>query len=460
MSPSAEVSLTRLGQIVGADHLITEAERLAHFEVDGLRPAAAVQPGSAQEMAEVICFASTEKLAVIPVGAGTKLWLGAPPRRYDLAIEVARLNRVLAYDPGDLTVSVEAGMRLADLQRLLKEKRQFLPLAVPFAREATLGGVLATNSSGPLRQLYGTARDFVLGMEFVTGEGARAKSGGRVVKNVAGYDLHKLMIGALGTLGVITSVNFKTFPLPPVTGAFIAGFRAANGAWQFRHTVAASPLQPHLVEIVSPKAAALLHAVGNAPPVLPVDGWSAVVAAGGNERVVERHRKEFERLARDAGSNSFVSFRELGHAEKEGLLDAIQEFPAAVMKRSPLAALFRISSLASHLIGVGESARRAAEENSLEWAGLMRGIGVAYVALFPAATGGDATRQLAAACKAIFENCAAGGQHAVIEFASADLKHEVDVWGPPRDDLRLWQRVKTAFDPQGILSPGRFSGGI
>ncbi len=125
---------------------------------------------------------------------------------------MTRLNKVIAYDPGDLTLSVEAGVPLAKLAQVLAEHRQFLPLAVPFVNRTTIGGLIASGVDSPLRQFYGTARDFLLGMEFVTGEGVAAKSGGRVVKNVTGYDIHKLMIGALGTLGVITRVNFKTFP--------------------------------------------------------------------------------------------------------------------------------------------------------------------------------------------------------------------------------------------------------
>ena len=119
---------------------------------------------------------------------------------------------MLAYDPKDLTLGVEPGVRVEDLLRALAEEKQFLPLAVPFADRATIGGVAAANSSSPLRHAYGGARDFCLGMEFVTGEGTPAKSGGRVVKNVTGYDLHKLLIGSLGTLAVITRVNFRTFP--------------------------------------------------------------------------------------------------------------------------------------------------------------------------------------------------------------------------------------------------------
>ena len=177
--------------------------------------------------------------------------MGMPPRQYDLALDMTRLDRIVAYDPGDLTLSVEPGIPLHRIENTLVEHRQFLPLAVPFMDRATAGGTIASGVDSPLRQIYGTARDYVLGMEFVTGEGALAKSGGRVVKNVTGYDLHKLMIGALGTLGVITKINLRTFPVPAATRGFMVAFDAAAGAIALRHAIARSPLRPLVVEIVS-----------------------------------------------------------------------------------------------------------------------------------------------------------------------------------------------------------------
>ena len=163
-------------------------------------------------------------MSIVACGARSKLAIGSPPSRYDVALDLTRLDRVMAYDPDDLTLSVEAGVPLRTLAQTLAEHQQFLPLAVPFLDQTTMGGLIASGVDSPLRQFYGTARDFLLGMEFVTGEGVAAKSGGRVVKNVAGYDLHKVMIGALGTLGVITRVNFKTFPMPIQTRGFVARF--------------------------------------------------------------------------------------------------------------------------------------------------------------------------------------------------------------------------------------------
>ena len=177
-------------------------------------PAVVAKPVTAEEAAAVVRYATTEKLSVIPTGCRTKLQIGASPSRYDIALDMSGLQEIAHYDPADLTISVGAGMRLAALNATLLEHNQFLPLLVPYYSSATIGGAIASGLDSPLRQLYGTARDFLLGAEFIDGTGALVKSGGRVVKNVTGYDLHKTLVGSLGNLAAITRLNFRTFPAP------------------------------------------------------------------------------------------------------------------------------------------------------------------------------------------------------------------------------------------------------
>src|SRR5690242_16047712 len=207
-----------------------------------------------------------------------------PPSRYDLAVDMNRLDHVISYDPGDLTLSVESGITVAKLAAALAEHNQFLPLEVPFYDRATIGGTLSSGVDSPLRQLYGTPRDFVLGMEFVTGEGALAKSGGRVVKNVSGYDLHKLF------LGVITRVNFRTFPLPQRMATVLAAFRWASGAFEFNRAIQKALLRPQAVEILSPPAAAILNAPQRGKPLFAGhdSAWWVAVGFAGNESVIAR----------------------------------------------------------------------------------------------------------------------------------------------------------------------------
>ena len=451
---------TRLEGIVGARHLLTRPAELDSYAVDGFKPAAGVLPGSAEEVAEAVCLAAGEKLAVIPVGGRTKLGLGAPPRRYDLAIDLTRLGRVLAYDPGDLTLGVEAGIRFVELDKILAAERQFVPLVPPFIERATIGGILATNSSTPLRHAYGSARDYVLGMEFVTGEGRRAKSGGHVVKNVSGYDLHKLMIGALGTLGVITRVNFKTFPLPRAQTSFVASFAQAKEALGLCRAIAKSPLQPRLVEVVDPNAAGILAGIGGLPPARwPLGHWSVVVAAAGDERVVERHGIDLSRMAQEAHALSFVA---LSDEERQVLLARIREFPRHIADFAPAATLFRTSILPTHMAALVERTRQVAERNQLPAATLVRASGIVFCALVPLTLDAETLARLAQAATELFHTIASTeiNGRAVIECCPAELKQQVNVWGPARDDLTLIERLKKAFDPQGILSPGRFIGGI
>ena len=454
MSTATEAALARLGEVVGAAHLLAEPAQLSEYEVDGLRPAAAAGPGSLDELAELVRFAAREKLAVLPVGARTKLRLGAPPRRYDLAIDLTRLNRVLAYDPADLTLSVEAGMPIAQLQHILAGQRQFLPLDPPFTADATLGGILATNSTGPLRHAYGTARDFVLGMEFVTGHAARTKSGGRVVKNVAGYDLHKLMIGALGTLGIITSVNFKTFPLPRATATFIAFFGHADEALALRRRIAQSPLQPRAVEMIDPRAARILAPERRR---LSATGWSVVVAVGGNERVVERHAADLSRIMQEEHATSFVA---LSGEEEAALWERIREFPRLAMEFSPAATILKMTAPPTQFPSLLDHARRVTEQYDLAWAAVIRAAGVVYLALVPPARDDSTLRRLAQASTELIHAGTTPTGRVIIEWCPLELKRDVNVWGPARDDLVLMQKLKRAFDPECIFSPGRFWGGI
>lgn len=454
MSPAVSAVLQQIERAVAPVNFISGAASLAAYEVDGLLPAAVARPATAEEAAEVIRLAAVEKLAVIASGARTKLGVGAPPERYDLALDLSRMQRVLAYDPADLTLSVEAGIRLADLKKVLSVHDQFLPFAAPFAKSCTIGGVLAANASGPLRQSYGSARDFTLGLEFVDGQGTRTKSGGRVVKNVAGMDLHKLLIGSLGTLGVITAANFKTFPLPRASGTFVISYNRLVDALAMRAALAASALTPQVVEIVSPEAAPLLDSSGR---LLPAARWSLTVAAGGEQRVVERHGAELERLAAQTRADNFATLQDV---ERAAVWEAIREFPASLLARDPCTVFWKITALPGNFARVIGEADRAARENSIPAATLIRAAGIVYLALLPSAGNQETIEPLARTAAQLFERCAAEGARAVIERCPLALKRRMSVWGPPGEDFLLMQRIKRVFDPGNILAPGRFVGGI
>jgi len=449
LSTPAKAMPSRAAEIVGAANFTDDPAQLAAYEVEGERPSAAARPEAANEVAELVKLAAAEKLAVIPMGARTKLSIGMPPVRYDLAIDMTRLDRVISYDPGDLTLSVEAGIPLAKLAATLAEHQQFLPLEVPFYERATIGGTLASGVDSPLRQMYGTARDFVLGMEFVTGDGALAKSGGRVVKNVSGYDLHKLMLGAIGSLGIMTRVNFKTFPLAAESRGWLVGFARAEEAFALTDSIRKSPLAPQTVEIFDRPATAILDAR------LPIDRteWSVAISAAGNERVLERSAGDLQKMSRDLNA---ATFRALDGSAAASLFTAIREFPALTAKQFTDGVVARITTLPTQMAETVQLLKNIAAGRGLPCAVFARGVGVIYFALLPAERDAPA---IARCMKEIFA-ATADNQCATIPWCPLELKREMSVWGSPREDFLLMQRVKQAFDPHGIFAPGRFVGGL
>ncbi|MBZ5699898.1 MAG: FAD-binding oxidoreductase [Acidobacteriia bacterium] len=459
MSRPVQALLTRLEEIVGGARVLTDPEALATRQVDHLRPSAIIQPADAAQTAEVLRFAAGEKLALVPCGGGTKLGIGAPPERYDLALDLSRMNHVLAYDPRDLTLGVEPGMRIENLLRTLSEQKQFLPLAVPFSDRATIGGIVAANSSSPLRHSYGGVRDYCLGMEFVTGEGVISKGGGRVVKNVTGYDLHKLLIGSLGTLAVITRVNFRTFPLPPAQGTFVASFSDAEPAFSFCHAVGESVLAPQIIEVADPGTAHLLFSA-ETPARIEPQQWSVIITAAGQSSVVDRHARELGRMASAADAIELVP---LTDKETSSILARIREFPRLILEAAPAAAIFRIGVLPTAMPFLLGQLSKLAAQNHLDLATLTRASGIVFAAFLPKEENTAPSADLAKAANEVFHACGKPeiSASAMLEWCPAEVKRAVgNVWGPPRKDFALMQRVKNVFDPQNVLSPGRFAGGI
>ena len=453
MTAASTTLSARIAEIAGRQNVIAAPADLVAYEIGGKIPSAVIRPESAAQIVEIVRFAAAEKLAIVPCGARTKHGMGMPPRQYDLALDVTRLDRIVAYDPGDMTLSVEPGIPLKRIESTLVEHRQFLPLVVGFMDRATAGGTIASGVDSPLRQFYGTARDYVLGIEFVTGDGALAKSGGRVVKNVSGYDLHKLMIGALGTLGVLTKINFRTFPLSAATRTIIVTFKDAAGAIDLRHAIAGSALRPLMLEIFSPSAVEMFSVVDS--PSNP--GWSVVTSFAGTANALERCAADLRQMAEQNAAIAFVPLPE------ERLLAAsrrIGEFVSVVLASSPAAAILKLSVLPTNMRAILDAAAKAADAAALGWAALARGVGVIYVALLPPARSEEALARVARATNNIFAQCAALDGNATIPWCPNEWKSALPIWGPDRGDLRPMRALKKVFDPHGVFSPGRFMGGI
>ena len=252
----AEVNAQKLfAPVVGESHVLTDETARAAYGIDGQTPKCVVLPSSAEEVAAVLRMCAEHNLAVIARRNGTKLGSGNPPRRYDVALSLKEMTRVWNYEAGDLTIVVEPGMKLGDFQRYIGQDHLWLPLDPFGGAKASLGGIMATNCAGPLRLFYGTPRDMVLGLKFATTEGKVIKSGGRVVKNVAGYDLGKLLIGSHGTLGVIVEASFKLYPQPAERATFVMPAGKLGIARDLRRKIQTSPLQPLRLVLLDSAAA-------------------------------------------------------------------------------------------------------------------------------------------------------------------------------------------------------------
>ncbi len=463
MTTTPATIASRIAAVVASPHRIEDPARLAPYAIDGMKPAAAVRPGTSEEVAEIVKFAAAAKLALVVSGARTKLAMGMPPQRYDLALDFSRLDRVIAYDPGDLTLSVEACVPLAKLAEVLAKHSQFLPLMVPYLHSATVGGTVASGVDAPLRQAYGTARDFILGMEFVTGEGNLVKSGGRVVKNVAGYDIHKLMAGAMGTLGAITKINFRTFPRPASSRAFVAAFDGAADALAMRHRIAQSSLSPLTLEILSPSAADLFSSdaaarIEPAPydrSMLSSRHWALATSFAGNDRVLERYAGNLDRLAQESGA---VSVKVLAEDQLPGAFGRKREFVPIALASSPATTIVKIGILPHRMKDILAAAANAADEAGLRWVAMARGVGVIYLAVLPSDCNDDSQRRVTQLTEKIFAIAAEAGGHATIPQCPSGWKTSLKIWGLERGDFPQMQKLKTVFDPHAVFSPGRFIG--
>ncbi len=352
-------------------------------------------------------------------GAFSKNHMGGPVRHTDVVISTSGLKRVLQYEPRDLTISVEAGLPFAELERIAAAEGQMAPLDPPYHYAATVGGVVAANCSGPRRRLYGTARDMVIGMQFATLEGKLVSTGGMVVKNAAGLDLAKLMVGSFGTLAAISVVNFKLVPLPEETSTWVASFGELSEAFSVRDRILKSVLQPDALDLLNP------HAAGR----LDLEGYVLLMQGSGSKRVLTRYGEALPSATRLAGK------------EEASLWEQVREFVPHFLREHEAGAVLRISSSLQDLKEI---------MGTLPVPGVARAGNGVTQACFPDCD--SAAHWL--------KDALANGVQAVIESVPAGGCPASEQWPSPGSDLTIMRRIKALFDPGYLLNRGRLYGRI
>ena len=374
-----------------------------------------VRPQSPEELAEAMGWASARHQTIELGGHFSKRLMGGPAAPSNITISTAAMRRVRQYEPRDLTISVEAGISYCDLSRLLAEQHQMIPLDPPFADTSTIGGIVACNCSGPRRRLYGTARDLVIGIEFATLEGKLVESGGMVVKNVAGLDMSKLMIGSFGTLAAIAVVNFKLIPQPPCERTFRFSFAGLEEAVAARDAILKSPLDPAAIDLLNPAAAEAKK-----------PAYMLAVRAGGNAAAIARYERELAAMGAQA----------VPADAEDAFWRMIGDFTPRYLDAHKDGAVVRVSCTLKELRAVMQSIPGPA----IARAG--SGVCYAYFKHF-----GQAAVFAAETAREYSET--------VVEFAPENRKEEMDLWPAPGEDLEVMKRIKHMFDPQLLLNRGR-----
>ena len=431
-------------QIVGEAGLLPN-DQLNRYAIDGIGPQAVVLPASVHEIQEVLGYAADSGLSVIPAGSGTKLGVGNPPEGVDLVLSTSRLDQVLEYEPADLTVTVEAGIQLATLQAKLAEHGQYFSLDPPYADRCTIGGITATNASGPSRFRFGSARDLVLGMRVVQSSGTVVKSGGKVVKNVAGYDLNKLYLGSFGTLGVITEVSLKLQPLPEIERNILLTFADIGEAVNVASEISGSQLLPTFFNLFV-----------NGAPLTDRPEPCLLIGLDGHPETVEWQIDSVKTIAQQNGAIGVGVYEGQRQRELQASMCAFPEGRSStsiVICRANLR-MTDVGDFVNAVLGMNDPSSWRVRAT-----GLM-GNGVVYV-IFSDFPDGEVPVQEVADTIANLRDAAANvGGNLIVESAPTALKRQIDVWGPVGRSFELMKAIKTKLDPIGLLNVGRFVGGI
>jgi glycolate oxidase FAD binding subunit len=409
------------------------------LSIDGVELLNLCQPQSVTEVCEIVRQATADGQAVFPVGAGTMLDLGLPPTRPGIGIDLRSLDQVIDYPARDMTITVQAGITIAKLQAILAAENQRLPIDVPAAERATLGGAIATNTSGPRRYGCGTLRDYVIGISVVNDEGHEVKAGGRVVKNVAGYDLCKLYIGSLGTLGIITQVTLKVKPRPEEQAMAVleCSPESVRTVLDQLHT---SQTRPVCIELIN--QAALIAINQRTSRLLPEKAsWAIVVGFEENSQAVVW---QIQQLVKERQSTGLGGLDVRFGSVADSLWQSLVEFQIQPESRLSFKANMVSSATADFCLAAANLGFtmqiQAHAGNGIVIGSIIDDLSLSQV---------DEVLQKLQAW------AIAGQGNVIVWHCPVAWKSQLPIWRVPRGDAWLMRTVRQRLDPRQLFNPGR-----
>lgn len=429
---------------LGAGNLISNDEK---YRVDDHPIPVAARPRNLDEISAMLHESHTQGVTVMPVGGGTRLSLGNVARSPGIALDTTELNQPVSINSADLTATFEAGMALADVQTALAQNNQFLAMDSALSERATIGGILASGASGPLKWHFGNPRDLVIGMKVVQPDGTITKSGGQVVKNVSGYDMARLHIGGLGTLGVIAEVSFKLTPKPAGERTVIAAFENTKSCGDAALSVFNGQVMPLALTTFDSR-------VSSESEMRDLTGEQFLaVRLGGRPRALERLTDETVRTSRRHGASKVETL------DGDAALDLWKNIADFGWTGESLPEVVIRTSLVPNRVQTFIDTINSSSNGMTASSVASPGYGNVMV-FWRSQSGAELLNNSRAVIQATRTLAGKLEGSAIIERCPVELKSELDVWGEVGDAIEIMRRMKQQYDPNGILNPGRFIGRI
>jgi len=428
----------------------TQTTVASGFAIDGLNPERVVAPQTAEEAGALLKEANAQNWAVMPFGSGSKQHIGNALKKFNVALSLEHFNQILEFEPQDLVVKVQAGCPLATLQARLAEDGLCLPVDPPWQDRATLGGIVSSHDSGPLRFFHGTVRDYLIGISLIQPDGAWTKFGARVVKNVTGYDMCKLYTGAFGTLGVLLDFYLKLKPLSSFERTVVVKMKGFSEAAEAMARLLSSPLLPSAVELLNPPALEFVNLSLSLTQGKP--GYAAVLRFADVENSVQWQVEQLEKLWDGLTAQGVI----VSHGGEQALVWQMLREDQGWLEQSALNVKLKINCLPNQVAATTERVEKLRKDLNAELrlkAHAGSGVIRAYLAFEESAS---APSQFVLQLQNLRAELKPSRGTVIVESAPVSLKAGIDVWGYDFKDRALMQQIRQQYDPRGILNPGRF----